>query len=103
MNKGPKFVGVSNTNYTIFGRGLLLRFTRDIGTEIRRWTYQEDEKSVVYRYYFKLIGHQTIEKILKVVNKYQGKIRVYPEEDSTVVEFRIMKVAIDNYNNRNKS
>jgi len=102
MNKGPKFVGVSNPNYNRFGRGLLLRFTRDVGTSIRRWTYQEDEKYVVYRYYFKLIGHQTLEKIFKVVNNYHGKIRMYPEEDSTVVEFRIMKVAIDNYNNRNK-
>jgi len=102
MNKGRKFVGVSDSNYTTFGRSLTLRFTRDIGTEVRRWTYQEDEKCVVYRYYFKLIGHQTLEKILKVVNKYSGKMRMYPEGDSTVVEFRIMKDAIDNFNNRNK-
>ena len=100
MNKGPKFVGISNMSYATFGRGLLLRFTRDIGTEIHRWTYQEDEKHVVYRYYFKLIGHQALEKLLRVVNKYQGKIRMYPEEYFTVVELRIMKVDIKDYTNR---
>ena len=102
MRAKQTFVGVAGNPYRNFGTSLLLHFTRDKGTNITHWNFQDNDMMLVYRFYFKLIGHQTLEKILAFVNKYHGKIRMYSEEQSTVVEFKIMKQTIDGYNKGNK-
>lgn len=102
MSKKQTFVGATGNPYRNFGTSLLQYFTRDKGTQVTHWNVQDNDIMLVYRFYFKLIGHETLEKILKFVNRYHGKIRMYPEEQSTVVEFKIMKQTVDGYNKGNR-
>lgn len=102
MDKKQTFAGVAGNPYRNFGTSLLQHFTRDKGTHIIRWNFEDNDIFLVYRFYFKLIGHETLEKVLGFVNRYHGKIRMYSEEQSTVVEFKIMKQTIDGYNKGNR-
>lgn len=102
MSGEQTFTGVAGNPYRNFGTALLQHFTRDKGTNVLRWNIQDNDIMMIYRFYFKLIGHETLEKILEFVNRYHGKIRMYSEEHSTVVEFKVMKQTVDGYNKGNR-
>ena len=71
-------------------------FTRN-GSKVIKWDYNEDVSSVTFKYHLRLINKQTLERIIKYTERYHGNVRMYPEEYSTVVEFKVLKMTIEAY------
>ena len=66
------------------------------GVAVEKWNiYEQDQRTVMFQLYFKLIKAPAIQRLLSTVGTYDGNMRMYPDKNFIGVDIKIDKKNIE--------